>query len=106
VYAAAVFAASAAPVAAPPQAGLYFDKLVHLAVYLLLGALWLAAWRAGAPGARRTAAVWAAATAYGALIEAVQAVLPWRSAEAADVLMNAVGAAVGVWVGSRLMEPR
>ena len=36
------------------------------------------------------------ATAYGALIEGVQAFIPWRSAEGLDLLANAVGAALGV----------
>ena len=41
---------------------------------------------------------WMFATSYGLLIECLQALLPWRSAELADALANACGAALGVWL--------
>ena len=45
---------------------------------------------------------WIYATSYGALMEAIQAMIPWRSAELVDAGMNAIGAAIGVWVGRRV----
>lgn len=105
-YAACIFVASVAPLAAPAQAGLYFDKAAHLVVYVVLAWLLSRAWRTGGRRSGDGLAVWVAATAYGGLIELVQSMLPWRSAEAADLLMNAAGAGLGVWAGSRMMETR
>ena len=45
---------------------------------------------------------WIYATSYGLLIELLQAIIPWRSAELGDVLANAMGAALGVWIGEQL----
>ena len=74
----------------------HFDKVVHFFQYLLLAWLLVQATRASrlqVPGLRRT--IWGAATSYGLLIELVQAMLPWRSAELLDMVMNGLGAAVG-----------
>jgi len=42
---------------------------------------------------------WTSATSYGVLMELLQAMVPWRLAEWGDVVANAVGAVLGVWVG-------
>ncbi len=60
----------------------------HLLGYAVLGALFMQ-WQA-IPIAALLA--WG----YGAVIEAIQAVLPYRAAELGDVAMNAVGVLVGV----------
>ena len=44
---------------------------------------------------------WMYATGYGVLVEVLQMFLPWRSASIMDALMNAAGAALGVWIGRR-----
>lgn len=44
---------------------------------------------------------WLYATSYGGLMELLQMVLPWRRADWTDALMNALGAALGVWLGRR-----
>jgi VanZ family protein len=66
------------------------DTIPHLFVYLVLGLL---LWRATRRGVGSTLAVgWA----YGLLDEVHQAFVPARSAEARDLLADAVGVALGL----------
>ena len=77
-----------------------FDKAAHLCEYLLFAWLLIQAVRAGPmPKPEHQLWVWIYATSYGLLMELIQAMVPWRSAEWGDVAANAVGAALGVWVG-------
>ncbi len=86
----------------------HLDKLAHLCQYLLLAWLLVRAMRSD-PAAPSFAALqramplwaWLFATSYGLLIEVLQALLPWRSADVADALMNGLGAAVGVAIGRK-----
>jgi len=39
---------------------------------------------------------WLSASSYGILLEALQMMLPWRSADWRDISVNALGAAAGV----------
>jgi VanZ family protein len=48
---------------------------------------------------------WIYGTSYGLLIEMIQALVPWRSADLADAAANALGAAIGVWLGRRIPRP-
>lgn len=48
------------------------------------------------PGFRVAGLAWAAAVAYGALIEVVQAPLPYRSAQWSDLAIDAAGAFAGL----------
>ena len=62
--------------------------LWHLVGYGVLGALWgqwQLAW-----------IVWLLATGYGAVIEGLQWLVPYRLAEAADLLTNALGTLAGL----------
>ena len=43
---------------------------------------------------------WMYATSYGLLIELLQGMVPWRSADLTDAIANTVGAALGVWLSS------
>jgi VanZ family protein len=95
VYAALIFVVSIVPVHGGPSI-LYLDKAVHLGEYFLLAWLLVQALR------HYHVWAWLYATSYGVLIELIQAMVPWRSAEAMDALANAIGAACGVWVGKRL----
>ena len=81
----------------------YLDKIVHLCEYLLFAWLLVQAIRASQMP-ERTYLLWAwiYATSYGLLIELVQAMLPWRSAEWADAAANALGAALGVAIGQKV----
>ena len=85
------------------------DKVAHLCEYLLFAWLLIQAVRASPAygGASRTPEseyrvwVWIYATSYGLLMELIQAMIPWRSAEWGDVVADAAGAALGVWLGQR-----
>ena len=68
----------------------------HFAEYFVLAVL-IAAARGRRPGRIRGAAVaLTIAVGLGAVIEVVQAFLPYRDCQAIDVLVNAAGAACGV----------
>jgi VanZ family protein len=92
-----IFAASSRPdTSAVPSAN--FDKVVHLAVYALLGALILRA----LAGGRRSGVTWSAvllsviiATLYGITDEWHQSFVPSRTPDAMDVVADLIGAAVG-----------
>ena len=67
-----------------------FDKAGHAAVYAVLGALAVLAMRRP-----RFAAAWLAIVAFGLVLEIAQRLTGYRSFELADLLADAVGAAVG-----------
>lgn len=78
------------------------DKVVHLGEYLLLAWLLVQAVRVSQLRQREYLTLaWIFATGYGLLLEVLQMALPWRSGEPADAAINAVGAAIGVWLGER-----
>lgn len=83
------------------------DKIAHVCEYLLFAWLLVQASRAAnAPEREYRLRAWMYATSYGLLMELIQAMVPWRSAEWGDVVANAVGAALGVWVGRRFPRPQ
>lgn len=87
---AAIFAMSSLPgTQLPPGSFIGTDKLVHAAIYALLGALLYRA--TGRP-------VWAfvLAAAYGCTDELHQALVPGRMADPFDAIADAVGALLGV----------
>ena len=77
-----------------PGAGILPDKAVHFAAYAVLTVLLRRSLGAAGVGPPALLAV-AAAVSYGALIEAIQAFLPWRRAEWWDLGANALGAVLG-----------
>jgi len=80
----------------------HLDKVVHLCEYLLFAWLLVQGLRADHASNRKTMLwAWIDATSYGILIEFLQSFVPWRSAEVADALANALGAALGVWLAQR-----
>ena len=84
----------------------YLDKAFHLCNYLLFAWLLVQAIHAGRLQQREYLLLaWVYAFSYGLLIEVIQGMLPWRSADWADALANAAGAAAGVWLGRRLPRP-
>ena len=87
------------PVDVPEISGVSLDKGAHVCEYWLL--TWLAFRAARFMGIPRRAALrWIGITAigYGALLEGVQLLLPYRSAEWMDIAANAVGVALGAWM--------
>lgn len=88
----------------PPGVSALPDKLVHAAAYAGLALLLRA--RLAAGGSRRAAALAiVVAVGYGAAIEGVQGLLPWRRADGWDLVANLIGAAVAavpvVWRRTR-----
>ncbi len=83
-----------------------FDKLVHVGMYLSFAWLLTQAVRASRmPETDYYLWAWMYATGYGLLIEVLQVFLPWRSASIMDAVTNAVGAALGVWIGRAWPAP-
>lgn len=76
-----------------PQAP-FGDKLVHAAGYAALAVSWRLALRGP------STAILAGVFAFGAVIECLQGLLPWRSFEWADMLANGSGAALGLLIWS------
>jgi VanZ family protein len=94
-WAGVIFLLSSLP--SPPGAGSVPDWLSHGAAYLVLAALVSRGLRGDAPepGARRTLAAIALATAYGISDELHQSGVPGRDASAADVAKDLAGATLG-----------
>jgi VanZ family protein len=81
----------------PPQsADTGWDKLNHLLAFTAVAAC---GWMAWGKARHRTAGVVLGALAYGAFIELVQAHIPGRSGEWADLLADTLGIAIGIGVG-------
>lgn len=76
----------------------YEDKVKHA---LAFAALALLGWRAGY---REALHLGAGLLALGGAIEVAQSFTPWRSAEWADLLADAIGVAVGLWLAPRLLR--
>ena len=101
-YAILVFILSVVPVDLGPAAPRHLDKVAHLCEYLVFAWILLQAIRATHLHEHDDLLwAWSYATSYGVLMEIIQMMVPWRSAELADALANAVGAALGVWLGQR-----
>lgn len=79
----------------PPVAESLWDKANHLLAFAALAFTAAQGWDVRAPG-RRTAGVAAGLLAWGIAIECVQALIPERSASAADVAADAAGIALGL----------
>lgn len=99
-----IFVASSIPGSGIPSAAIFrFDKLLHFAVYAVLGAL-LRAWRGPLWLTVLLGAAW------GASDEFHQWFVPGRFVESADLLADALGALVGgaavVLVERRLQRQR
>ena len=100
--AAAIFILSVVPVPEGPSVP-YLDKAVHLCEYLLFSWLLAHAIRATQLTARDYLwLVWIYATSYGLVIEIIQGLIPWRSADLLDAVANALGAALGAWGSQHL----
>ncbi|MBI4323063.1 MAG: VanZ family protein [Candidatus Omnitrophica bacterium] len=76
------------------------DKLLHLCEYLLFA--WCLVQTGMASGLRRTRAcamAFVVSVGYGALLEGVQAWLPYRRAEWGDLMADTAGAGLGFLLG-------
>lgn len=97
LWAAVIFVASSIPRGAPiPLPGAGVDKPVHALVYGVLGLLLALTGRArGAAPGRAAVASALLGLAYGITDELHQTFTPGRTASAADVLADAIGATLG-----------
>ena len=101
-YAIVVFILSVIPTG-PELHVPYLDKVAHLCEYLLFAWLLVQAIRWSQLRERDYLLwAWIYATSYGLLMEVVQIMVPWRSAELGDAVANTLGAALGVWIGQRV----
>ncbi len=85
----------------PMPPGAFGDKLVHGSGYAALAVCWRLALRV------QTRWVLAAVFGFGAAIECLQALTPWRQFEWADMMANGTGAAIGllVWAAVARLWP-
>lgn len=101
-YAAAVCVFSVIPTNSV-EAVPYLDKVTHLSEYLIFAWLLAQAMRVSeADRPEHLVWAWIYASSYGLLMELVQVMIPWRSAEALDAVANALGAGVGIVLFSRM----
>ena len=85
----------------------YLDKVVHVGEYLIFA--WLLVHAMYANGADRPEYLiwaWIYASSYGCLMELLQVIIPWRSADVLDAVANALGAAVGTFLCFRSAHTR
>jgi len=100
-YAVLILAGSLMPVDVDLP-GSHLDKVVHLCEYLLFAWMLVHAVRVSRmPEREYRLWAWIYAFSYGLLMELLQWLVPWRSGDWLDVLSNAIGAAIGVWLGER-----
>lgn len=106
-WAGIIFLASSSPSPFPfvPRAFLSHDKLIHLAVYALLGGLVRPALEGTRlrPGPALLLAGLLAA-AYGATDELHQSFVPGRDGSLADLLADAAGSFLGAWSAALILR--
>ena len=93
----------------------HIDKVAHVCMYFLFAWLLVQVVRvttthlpAGQAGMTESVYLlwaWIYAFSYGLLMEVLQFFLPWRGASAMDVVMNGLGAALGIWLARRWPRP-
>jgi VanZ family protein len=73
-----------------------FDKIVHLAIYGVLGWLTVRAWSSGSRGVAAGLAILVLISCFGALDEWHQQFIPQRSMDILDWTADTAGATIGV----------
>ena len=102
-YAGLLCVLSLIPVHVEMPTPLQLDKVMHVCEYLLFAWLLVHMLRTSELREREYGMLaWMFSTSYGILMEVLQLLVPWRSADWADTLSNAIGAALGVWIAGRL----
>ena len=84
------------------------DKLLHAVAFGLLAMFWLGTFPIAEAGYRRRHVLWAIvlATLYGAFDEWHQSFVPGRTTDAADLLADAIGAALFAGLMARVVRMR
>ncbi|MEM9159918.1 MAG: VanZ family protein [Verrucomicrobiota bacterium] len=75
-----------------------FDKVAHFFVFGLMGTLWFRFFDGELRSKKRFLQAWALVAGWGLLDETIQAMNPARNADAWDLVANASGAFVAIWV--------
>jgi VanZ family protein len=109
VYAALILVISLMPITVEAPDVPQLDKLIHLGEYLLFA--WLLGHARQEGRQQHTWAqlgwhTWVGSAGYGALMELMQAALPWRSASGWDQFANMIGAGLGSWLAVRSAATR
>jgi VanZ family protein len=107
-WAAVIFCLSQIPGADVPPVFFGMDKLLHAGVYGILGFLVLGA-LSGTVQVRPIPRPWLAVlmvVAYGVLDEFHQHFVPGRTPDILDVMADAAGGMLGVWLFHRIVSPR
>lgn len=100
-----IFYLSARPSTSYPPTPLWVQKSVHLAEYAVLALLLFRALGGGRSPLVVGAWAWGLAVGYGVTDEIHQAFIATRHGSAADVGMDALGAALGLWLLWALRRP-
>lgn len=75
------------------------DKMVHFVAFVILGILFFRAYRSlGLKNLRLVLFTFISSTLFGILIEIRQYYLPYRRAEAMDIVADVVGCLAGIYV--------
>jgi VanZ family protein len=97
-YVVGILAAFLMPVPAAAGPAGRFDKLVHFGLFM--GLALLLVWSASPGRPHRAAVALGTATALAAVVEVLQAFLPYRSGDVVDFVAGALGAGLGALLGS------
>jgi VanZ family protein len=108
LWAALILVLTSVPGDSVPDGPAGLDKLVHLGLYAVLGALATRALFERAPGAslRSLARLLLAIACFALVDEAHQQLIPGRSADARDVLADVAGAAVAIALTAAALSRR
>jgi VanZ family protein len=78
------------------------QNFLHIPAYALLGFAWRWYLKAWMKPARAGMLAFAAAVGFGVLEESYQSIIPGRIASLTDILFNAIGAVLGIWLFNKL----
>lgn len=98
--------ATSLPGHAVPDLGFDAGDVAHLVMYAMLGLLVVRALRRGAGGVApgRLLLAWPLIALFGAVDEWHQRFVPGRFPSVSDGVLDAIGAALGLWLGSILLR--
>lgn len=105
-YACLIFYLSSRAIAVPQNMPMHLDKLIHLILYAVLGFALLWALRVTVFKNHPQIVMISTMLAifYGAAIEFFQSFFPGRSAEAMDLLADAIGSFLGAYIAALVAE--
>lgn len=108
VWMASIFIVSGTPSERIPKVGswdVWLKKVGHMAAYALLAFLWVRPWQARLPAARAGWLALGLTVLYAISDEFHQSFVPGRNGRVTDVLVDAAGAALALWLWWRSGRP-